>query len=423
MRTIALALLLGALARADEVQEVDWADGWDAAFENAKETRRPVMVCINSKDGEGANEFAAGHIYRDLRFVVASRRFVMVVVSTVDHASKGPCPRFGKVTCQEHLDCWKGLNAAFGAAFAVEGRVGEMISPQHAWFSADGKLLRRKEYALGRQELLKMMKAVLAETGEKAAPRERGTLTDADRAELRKLDAPEKETRAAAVGKLLSTGKPVVHDALLALLGGPARAEIVGALAAAEAEGARAAAEKLLADRDPAVRSAAAVALEDLGERESIPALLRRARAEEDEAVRKEVFRALGVCGGASGDKGALKLLLDAAASDPRKALRKHAALALKGYEGPHAAVARKRVEQAATAEKDPDVRRAFAYVLAYVGDAKSVPVLERILGAEDSEKGAAFVRGAIARLKAPAGGDDRFKDSAKWLLADDPAR
>jgi HEAT repeat protein len=114
-----------------------------------------------------------------------------------------------------------------------------------------------------------------------------------------------------------------------------------------------------------------------------------------------------------------VKTLLDAATGDPRKGVRKHAALALTGYEGPHAAVARKKVEDAAVAEKDPEVRRALAYALAYIGDAKSVAVLEKLLAAEDSERGAAFVRGAIARLKGPEGGEDRFKDSARWLLGD----
>jgi hypothetical protein len=357
VRTPALALLLAALLRADALPQIDWAAGWEAAFEDAARSHRPVMVCVNSRDGESANEFAATHIYRDPRFVSASRKFVMVLVSTLDHVASGPCPRFGNVTCKQHLDGWHGLHAALG-------NPAEMISPQHAWFSHDGRLLRRKEYALGRQELLKVMKAVLAEVGQGAAGE----------------DAADREARMAA--------------------------------------------EKKLLDPDPAVRSASAVALEDLGAKESIPVLMKRARREEDTTVRKNLYRALGVCGGASGDKGAAKALLDAATGDTQKVVRKHAALALRAYEGEHALVVRKRVEQAAAAAKDPEVRRAFVYVLAYVGDGKTtIPVLERIEGAESDETGRALVRCAIARLK---GGEDKFGDAATRLFADDgtdPAR
>lgn len=433
MRTLALALLLAVPARAAEPQ-IDWALGWDAAFAEAKASHRPVMVCINSKDGEQANETTAAEIYREPLFVAASRKFVMVLISTREHAASGPCPRFGKVTCAQHLDCWKDLNASHGE-FVVPGTAGEMISPQHAWFTPDGKLLRRKEYFLSRQDLMRLMRRALAETGGGgASPDSQVPLSEDDRSELTRLsNAADKETRAAALGNLLATGKNAANDALLQLVATAKdptlKGEIIRALAAAQAAGVRPVAEKLLTDADPGVRSFAAVALEDLGDAESVAVLVKRARAEDDTLARKNMYRALGACGGASGDKAAAKALLDAATGDKQKLVCRHAALALRAYAGDGAAVVRKKVEHAASTVKDPEVRRAFVYVLAYVGEKKStIPVLEKILADEREDWGRAFVRAAIARLDGPApeGGEDKFGDGAKWLFAEDrqdPAR
>jgi hypothetical protein len=394
------------------------------------------MVCINSKDGEAANEATATQIYRDPLFVAASRRFVMVLVSTRDHAPEGPCPRFGKVTCKQHLDCWVDLNGRHGDVFAAPGTADEMISPQHAWFAPDGRLLRRREYFLPKRELMKLMRRALAETGAAAAPRPEASepLSDADRSELARLaDAADRETRLGALGNLLATGKDAASAALLGLVGTTKNAtlkgEIIRALAAAQVAAARAAAEKLLADGDAGVRSFAAVALEDLADGASVAALVKRARGEDDTLARKNMYRALGACGGAAGDKGAAKAILDAVSGDRQKVVCKHAALALRGYEGAGAPAVRKKAEQAAVAAKDPEVRRALVYVLAYVGDAKTtVPALEKVLEAENEQWGKAFVQGAIDRLKGPVpeGGEDKFGDSARWLFSDDredPAR
>jgi len=433
VRTLALALLLAVRARAAEPQ-IDWALGWDAAFTEAKASHRPVMVCINSKDGEQANETTALTVYRDPLFVAASRRFVMVLVSTREHAGSGPCPRFGKVTCAQHLDCWRDLNANHGE-FVLPGTAGEMISPQHAWFAPDGKLLRRKEYFLGRQELMRLMRRALAETGGGGTSAEAAAaLSDADRSELARLaSASDKETRTAALGNLLATGKTAANEALLGIVGTTKdptlKGEIIRALASAQATGVRPVAEKLLSDADPGVRSFAAVALEDLGDAESVPVLAKRARAEDDTLARKNMYRALGACGGASGDKTAAKALLDAALGDKQKLVCRHAALALRAYEGEGAASVRKKVEHAAASTKDPDVRRALVYALAYVGERKTtVAILQKILADEREEWVRAFVRGAIAKLEGPApeGGEDKFGDAAAWLFSEDrqdPAR
>jgi hypothetical protein len=437
-----LAFLLVAVASAGETPQVRWIGGWEEAFRQALDTGRPVMVCINSKDGERANETTAQKIYRDPEFVDLSRRFVMVLVSTLDHTEEGVCPRFGRVSCRQHRECWKELKASHGDQFVVPHTPGDMISPQHAWFRADGTLLRRREYFLDKSGLLKRMKATLSEmkrakrAGRAKDPPSPGAVLDAaDRVEFERLrSAEDKEARAAALGNLLGTDKQSVRSALVALLqtttDDALKCALLRALARVEASELGPTAQKLLSDRDAGVRSCAAVALEELAPKGSIPVLLKRGKLERDAWARKNVYRALGACGGPVADKAAARALLKAMTSDKQKMVRKHAALALLGYQtADGAALVRPRLERAVARTKDADVRHALVYVLAHLGEAKtSVPVLERVLDDAREDWARAFVQGAIRKLagRRSAIGGDTFGESARWLYWEDrqdPAR
>ncbi len=435
MRKFALLLWFAALAGADDLPQVDWVPTWEKAFEQAKAEGKPVLLCINSKDGEQANEATAKEIYRDPLFVALSRKFVMVLVSARAHAESGPCPRFGKVTCEEHLQCWRDLTAAHGDTFVVPGSGGDMISPQHAWFAPDGRLLRRKEYVLDKNELMRRMRATLEEVGAGGATAgEAGPLGDKERAEIERLKgSTDRETRMAALGNLLATEKAAVHEEVIALLGTTKdvslKGDILRALANAQVAAAGPAAERLLGDDDTLVRSVAAVSLEILADKAAVPALLKRVRAEDDPVARKNVYRALGACGGPAADKAAAKALLDAVGGDKQKMVCKHAALALCGFAGSGATLVRKKLELAAGRTKDPEVRRGIVYTLAFVGDAKTtVPVLEKLLEGEHEEWARNFVRAAISRVGGAAGGTegDLVAESASWLFWEDrqdPAR
>jgi len=429
---------LTAVAGPAKTPQVAWTGNWETAFRQAVETGKPVMVCINSKDGERANETTAQKIYRDPAFAEWSRRFVMVLVSTREHRAEGACPRFGRVSCRQHLECWKELRARHGEQFVLRDTPGDMISPQHAWFTPEGTLLRRHEYFLDKSGLVKRMKATLAEMkrSRKAngAPGPGGALDAADGAELERLkSAADHETRAAALGNLLVTDKPAVHAALGELLRTTSDAALkralLRALAQVRAPGVRQTAERLLGDRDAVVRSCAAVALEELARAESIPALLKRGKLERDAKVRKNVFRALGACGGPSADKAAAKALFKAMASDKQKMVRKHAALALRSYAGDNAELVRRRLEQAVLQTKDKDVSRAIVYALAYVGAPKTtVPVLKKVMDEAREDWAQDFVRGAIGRITGASDEDAEaeFSDAARWLFWEDrvdPAR
>ena len=434
VRTATLVLLFWLPAGAGDKTQIAWVGDWEEAFEQARKTSRPVMVCINSKDGETANETTAKKIYRDPLFVTLTRKFIMVLVSTRAHSQDGVCPRFGKVTCKQHLDCWKELRANHGERFVIRGSRGAMISPQHAWFRPGGTLLRRKEYFLDKGALLKRMRAVLAATrnptdpGDDAggSPEKDAPLNEGDRAELARLGKADKETRRTALANLLATEKTTVHGALIELLrrtrNVELRCSILRALAGAHVVSVRPAAEELLKHKHALVRSFAAVTLEELGSKESIGPLMKRIRSEQDKTARKNMLRALGVVGGAASDKAAARLLLKAVTNEKQKMLRKHAALALRGFRGKATRLVLKRIEQMVLRVKGIEVKKALISVLAFIGEPQTTrPVLEKVLGEMRLDYDRQFVEGAIRALGGKSKGF-----STSWLYwedRNDPAR
>ncbi len=83
---------------------------WDDALAVARETRKPILVCINM-DGEIASEHYAGIRYRQPEVAALYEPYVCVIASVYrhtprDHDDAGGrilCPRFGSVTCGEHI--------------------------------------------------------------------------------------------------------------------------------------------------------------------------------------------------------------------------------------------------------------------------------------------------------------------------------
>jgi len=412
------------------------------------------MLCINSLDKEQANRRAATETYRDPEFVKATRDFVMLVVSTELHASKGECPRFGKVTCLDHQTCYKELKARHGEVFYSKSNKGEMISPQHAWFRPDGTLLRRKEYELTKAQLLERMRYVLKEvSGKEAAPVQpegegagegpaddrMKPLTAAEQAELERVRKPgdseaEVEGRRAALANLMATEKVAAHAALVELLDEAdeeVRCDILRAFGQANVAAALDAIhERLERDREDVVRSFAAVAIERIGSEESIPVLLKRAKKERDTRVRKNIMRALGICGGGAKHKTAAKALLKTIVSDRQEIVQTAAAFGCISYRGEASELVVPKLESYLKRIRDATVRGAVVYALAYIGNEDTtLPLFEELRDEYEDSKNRedrwrlAFMRSAISVLKGE-GGD--FGRSAWWLFRDerdDPAR
>lgn len=114
-----------------------WQRTWDDALAVARETGKPILVCINM-DGEIASEHYAGIRYRQPEIAALYEPYVLVIASVYrhtprDHDDAGrriPCPRFGGVTCGEHIAIEPGLFERFCD--------GQRIAPRHIMVELDG---------------------------------------------------------------------------------------------------------------------------------------------------------------------------------------------------------------------------------------------------------------------------------------------
>jgi len=404
-------------------------------FEQAARDNKPVMVCINSKDGESANERAAKSTYRDAEFVAATHDFVMVIVSLHKHLGPGKCRRFGGVPCTTHIDFYKALRADHIEKFSKAGSGGEMISPQHAFFRPDGSLLRRKEYELTKAELLKMMREVRQDLASEAGmppPDEDGPLgvdaplTPREEAELERVKTADRTGRRAALANLLSTEKIAAHQALLFIAEDTSDeilCDIMRAFGRAQIVKAREFIEAQIKNKNELVRSFAYVALEELKLVESIEILMKRAKKERNAIARKNAYRALGECASGTPHKKAAKVLLGGL-KDKQKSVAKHAALSMRHHMGESGKLVLRKLEKALDREKTPGIRGGLIYTLAHIGNRETtLPIMEKILEGLNIDYQKRFVRTAIKKLEGK-GGD--FGRSAWFLFSEDredPAR
>lgn len=110
---------------------------WEDAVAVAKESGRPILVCINM-DGEIASEHYAGVRYRSPEIAPLYEPYVLVIASVYrhtprDHDDQGRrilCPRFGSVTCGEHIDIEPGIFEKFCD--------GQRVAPRHICVELDG---------------------------------------------------------------------------------------------------------------------------------------------------------------------------------------------------------------------------------------------------------------------------------------------
>ncbi len=117
---------------------ITWQRTWEDAVKVSKETGKPILICINM-DGEIASEHYAGVRYRMPEVTKLYKPYVCVVVSVYrhnprDYDEKGqriPCPRFGGVTCGEHITIEPGIFKKF-----CDGR---RVAPRHIMVELDSK--------------------------------------------------------------------------------------------------------------------------------------------------------------------------------------------------------------------------------------------------------------------------------------------
>ena len=117
---------------------INWQRTWEDAVAISKETGKPILICINM-DGEIASEHYAGIRYRQPEITKLYEPYVTVIASVYrhrpsdhdEHGHRLPCPRFGGVTCGEHIAIEPFLFEKF--------MDGKRIAPRHIMIELDGK--------------------------------------------------------------------------------------------------------------------------------------------------------------------------------------------------------------------------------------------------------------------------------------------
>jgi hypothetical protein len=125
---------------------VTWQRTWEDAVAVAKETGKPILVCVNM-DGEIASEHYAGVRYRQPEIAALYEPYVTVIASVYrhtprDHDDAGrriPCPRFGGVTCGEHI--------AIEPVIYEKFLDGQRVAPRHIMVDLEGNEVYDVYYA------------------------------------------------------------------------------------------------------------------------------------------------------------------------------------------------------------------------------------------------------------------------------------
>ena len=125
---------------------ITWQRTYEDALAVSRETGKPILVCVNM-DGEIASEHYAGIRYRQPEITALYEPYVTVIASVYRHTPRDHdeygrrilCPRFGSVTCGEHISIEPGLYDKF--------LDGQRVAPRHIGVEQDGQEMYDVYYA------------------------------------------------------------------------------------------------------------------------------------------------------------------------------------------------------------------------------------------------------------------------------------
>jgi HEAT repeat protein len=412
------ALVPGAPAAAQQARLPAWAATIEAGLAAAKEKKQAFMVALNM-DKERGNQEMLDDVYTSAEFLEATKSCVVAVASLFDHPAKrgaGPavCPRFGTVTCAQH----KAIEKVLRQDWLKRGPKDDIESPRHIFLSPDGKILFQRVWTVDATTLGALMRrASELCTADKLAK------WDTVEGRLERAADPIATVRENALAELVAANDPAIDEKLINLAKTTKDAGVAGAVYAAVVAAESPERKKLgqsgLTNRLPEVRLQVAHALEKTGAEEHIAPLLAQAATEKDDRARGEMYRALGVLGGApKKDPKVEKLLLKAIGSS-KDGARMHACIAIAPWatEGPVKTELRKLLVQG----DSMNLKSAAAWALGYSEDksvAEEIAKLREGLTYYEWKTRAAY-EAAHAKL---TGGDPQGYDSAPERTLPHPA-
>jgi tetratricopeptide (TPR) repeat protein len=257
---------------------------WEDAVAVARETNKALLICI-SMDGEVASENWAGKRYRDPAVAALYEPYVCVIASVYRHTSRDHddagnrilCPRFGSVTCGEHISIEPILFERY--------LDGVRVAPRHIMVELDGKETYDVYYANDTESVSAAIRRGIVERKAKPEPVTRG-----DRPLIERVGSRDVVDRV-AVENGYREGDEEMRRALLDASRRAAGADPIDllrlALFGTDPDAAKRAREALAATNSPAAVSLIAEVLRgslESSEREALLAALTRLSGKSDKA-------------------------------------------------------------------------------------------------------------------------------------------
>lgn len=140
---------------------ITWQRTWEDALEVARRKDRPILICVNM-DGEIASEHYAGIRYRQRDTAALYQPYVTVIASVYRHTPRDYdrwgrrilCPRFGTVTCGEHI--------AIEPLLFERYFEGKRIAPRHIGIELDRKEIYDVYYAFDTDTIFDTLRDTIA---------------------------------------------------------------------------------------------------------------------------------------------------------------------------------------------------------------------------------------------------------------------
>lgn len=181
---------------------------WEDAVALSKESNRPILACINM-DGEIASEHYAGIRYRMPEIAALYEPYVCVIASVYRHTPRDYddegrrilCPRFGSVTCGEHI--------AIEPILYEKYLDGNRVAPRHIMIELDGSETYDVYYARDTQSVFDTIENGMSDRDVPVKPIIRG-----DRPILERVTSRDVRDRA-AVEQAYLNGDEQMRKALL----------------------------------------------------------------------------------------------------------------------------------------------------------------------------------------------------------------
>ncbi len=201
---------------------ITWQRTWKDAVAVARETGKPILICINM-DGEIASEHYAGVRYRMPEIAKLYEPYVCVIVSVYrhnprDYDDKGeriPCPRFGGVTCEEHMMIEQGIFEKFCD--------GQRVAPRHIMVELDGKEAYDVYYANDTDSVFAAIRKGIAERRKELTKQVRAR---AERSLLERIASRDSGDRASVEAAYLKGDRATRQKLLEEAIANPGAAQV-----------------------------------------------------------------------------------------------------------------------------------------------------------------------------------------------------